>query len=262
MSIPLHEIFDNDSIFYSWQDDIDKEINRHFIKAALKKALNGLSAKFTIAEDMRDIPGTPILPDTLFSKIEKSYSFIGDISFCCKSDKRKFPNPNVMLELGYAVKTLGWERIILVLNESTGSPSELPVDILDRRHPIIYNFALNESEKDISQRELSKDLCKALKVIIDAPLSSAEDAIRKLDGPSLLVLQYYLTKKNEDYPSPNVTVFGAAIGKLDFSTFSSGCARLLDLELIRTFLQTHINSYRYYLTRKGRLVCKMLGYFD
>ena len=28
---------------------------------------------------------------------------------------RKTPNPNVMLELGYAIKALGWQRILLSL---------------------------------------------------------------------------------------------------------------------------------------------------
>ena len=251
MGVPLNEIFDNDSVFYSWQSDVEGKICKPFIRMALKTALKNLDLNFTIEEDMRGVAGTPILTNTLFSKIEKSYAFIADVSLCYQSNKRKFPNPNVMIELGYAAKALGWNRIIVLMNEITGMPSELPVDIRDRRHPIFYRLDAGDQEKESNLRKLSATLKTAITATIDELLASAEEAIRKLDGPSLFVLEYYLTNTNDNYPSPHIPVATLPKGKLDFSTFSLGSARLLDLGLIRTFSATTCKKI-YLLSNKKR----------
>jgi len=46
---------------------------------------------------------------------------------------RKTPNPNVPIELGYAVKTLGWERVICVVNGDYCNIEHLPFDIRNNR---------------------------------------------------------------------------------------------------------------------------------
>lgn len=43
------------------------------------------------------------------------------------------PNPNVMLELGYATHVVGWDRVICVLNSDYGAPENMPFDIANRR---------------------------------------------------------------------------------------------------------------------------------
>ena len=43
------------------------------------------------------------------------------------------PNPNVMLELGYATHVVGWDRVICVLNSDFGAPENMPFDIASRR---------------------------------------------------------------------------------------------------------------------------------
>ena len=48
--------------------------------------------------------------------------------------KSYIPNPNVMFELGFAVSTLGWNRCIMVSNESYGIIRNAPFDI--RNHSI------------------------------------------------------------------------------------------------------------------------------
>jgi hypothetical protein len=43
--------------------------------------------------------------------------FVADVTpINAGSDHRLCPNPNVLIELGYAVKALGWSRIVMVLN--------------------------------------------------------------------------------------------------------------------------------------------------
>ena len=43
------------------------------------------------------------------------------------------PNPNVMLELGYATHVVGWDKVICVLNSDYGAPENMPFDIASRR---------------------------------------------------------------------------------------------------------------------------------
>jgi hypothetical protein len=59
------------------------------------------------------------------------------VTFVGKGEKgRSIPNPNILIELGYAVAKKGWERIICVMNQQYGGPSKLPFDLQHRRWPI------------------------------------------------------------------------------------------------------------------------------
>lgn len=63
---------------------------------------------------------------------------------------RKTPNPNVMIELGYAIKSLGWDRIILLYDKDLGEIEELPFDINHRR---ITSFTLESCEEKARMRD-------------------------------------------------------------------------------------------------------------
>lgn len=43
------------------------------------------------------------------------------------------PNPNVLIELGYAIKVLGWSKIICLFNSETGNIEDLPFGINHNR---------------------------------------------------------------------------------------------------------------------------------
>jgi len=78
------------------------------------------------------------LPDisaTILTKIDNSSMMIADVSIVNPTSRkaRMMPNPNVMYELGYAVKTLGEENIILVADKATTDTAKLPFDIRNRR---------------------------------------------------------------------------------------------------------------------------------
>ena len=111
------------TIFYSWQSDLPNKDNRSFIENCIKKAIKKLKVGFeptlalTIDRDTQETIGTPDIAGTIFDKIAKADIFICDISIINNnSQSRKCPNPNVLLELGYAIKTLGWDRIICFYN--------------------------------------------------------------------------------------------------------------------------------------------------
>lgn len=105
-------------IFYSWQSDLPGNKTRYFIKDCIDDAIE-LALSCEAIEAQRDeatqgTTGSPNIVTTLFSKIDDCDLFVADLSLCFTKDQgeKRSPNPNVMLELGYAVKTLGWERII------------------------------------------------------------------------------------------------------------------------------------------------------
>ena len=80
----------------------------------------------------KGVPGLPDIVQTIFSKIEASSAFVADVSFTSMSpSKRLCANANVLIELGYALHSLGDERLIILMNEAFGSPrDQMPCDWL------------------------------------------------------------------------------------------------------------------------------------
>ena len=124
------EVNSNDKkVFYSWQSDLPNSTNRGFIEKALNNAAkairndDSIKVELAIDRDTQDVPGSPDIPSAIVEKIEKSQIFVCDVSIINKRSKfRKTPNPNVLFELGYAIKTLGLERIVMVMNTAFGKP--------------------------------------------------------------------------------------------------------------------------------------------
>lgn len=72
--------------------------------------------------------------ETIIGKIRSSHVFVGDVSIINPGGQgRLTPNPNVVIELGYALAYLGSERIICVYNEAFGTIENLPFDIRQKR---------------------------------------------------------------------------------------------------------------------------------
>ena len=101
-------------IFYSWQSDLPGNKTKNFIRECIDEAID-VAQESEAIEAERDeattgTTGSPNIVTTLFSKIDNCDLFIADLSLCFTEDRqneKKSPNPNVLLELGYAVKTLG-----------------------------------------------------------------------------------------------------------------------------------------------------------
>ena len=147
-------------IFYSWQSDLPGNKTRNFIRECIDEAIE-LAQETETIEAERDeatmgTTGSPDIVATLFSKIDNCDLFIADLSFCFTEDlhhNKKSPNPNVMVELGYAVKTLGWERIICLCN--TDYSNQYPFDIAHNR---ITGFSLEGK----SRKEVKSDIAKII----------------------------------------------------------------------------------------------------
>jgi len=159
------------TIFYSWQSDSSEETNKRAIRSTLRDSLNKIEEELTINiildEATRDTVGSIDIPSTIFDKILISDIFVCDVTTInseSKDSKRKVPNPNVLIELGYAIAILGWERIIMVFNKIHGNfPSDLPFDI-DRRKIIAYK--ISDKNDNNGKGQLKNDLLNSLKEII------------------------------------------------------------------------------------------------
>ena len=159
-------------IFYSWQSDLPNNQNRSFIETCLKRTLKEIKSEVVsldvvIDRDTKDVIGTPDISASIFSKIDKCSIFIADISFInSQYGGRLTPNPNVLIELGYAAKTIGWNNIICVFNNEYGKVENLPFDLRFRR-PLTYR--VNEtSNKAVERKKLTKTLKTAIHSIIQS----------------------------------------------------------------------------------------------
>ncbi len=114
--------------------------------------------EFNIDRDTKSEIGTPNILESIFKKIDRSKIFIADISIInSNSSGRKCPNPNVLIELGYAARVLGWERVFCIYNTDYGSVDDLPFDLRQRR-PIQYSLkGMNKADVRNSIAQILSD---------------------------------------------------------------------------------------------------------
>ena len=155
------------TVFYCWQADLPNSTNRGFIKKALNNALSNLqkSAKLentpVVESDTSNTPGSPDIIHTILQKIDSSSVFVADVSLI----NGKFPNSNVMFELGYALRSLEDKRVIMVFNTSFGDPKDLPFDLGFKRQ-LLYDVSENEQNKSDRRKQLASKLEGAVGEII------------------------------------------------------------------------------------------------
>lgn len=131
-------------VFWSWQSDSDSKVNRNFVADCIERAARALRREDSIVinldRDTKGVGGSPSIVDTIFSKICASDVFIWDATLVTKKP-RPSPNPNVLVEYGYALATLGERRLIGVMNtESKISELDIPFDLRHKRFPIVYSL--------------------------------------------------------------------------------------------------------------------------
>jgi len=104
-------------VFYSWRSDLPNSTNRGFIQRALETAASAVAGDDTVAvepvidHDTEGVAGSPEIAGTIFAKIAAADVVVVDVSIINKAaDGRPTPNPNVLIELGYALKALGYVR--------------------------------------------------------------------------------------------------------------------------------------------------------
>ena len=132
-------------------------------------------------------------PDpTILNKIAAADVFVPDVSLITPADfARRCPNPNVLLELGFAINALGWPRIVMVMNTAFGPLSGLPFDLRGRR---VVPYALADAADDKAKQRMQLEalLKVALRGVFEhqstaagaivAPPSLEEQAIRAIEA--------------------------------------------------------------------------------
>ncbi len=165
------------SVFFSWQSDSSNKTNLSLIEDCLKKAVKEISKEESIIvivdRDTKGVGGTPSIVDAILKKIRSCDVFVWDATII-NDMPRHTPNPNVLLELGYALAIVGEGRIIGVMNEAKGNgPEKLPFDLVHRRWPIRYQLDDSdpkfEENKKNTKNFLTSTFARALREAIKEP---------------------------------------------------------------------------------------------
>jgi hypothetical protein len=257
------------SIFYSWQSDAPGDCNRTFIRKALDAAVTSLSASAAVEDSprvesgMEGIAGTPEVATVMFTRIKRSAVFLGDMTLVGSITKegsdevKRVPNPNVLLEMGYAAGTIGWGRVICVMNEHFGKRTGLPFDVRNRRFPIDYSLAPGDKK---SVEKVSADLTRWVKFAIESVIKNEYEAVNDaLSALDINCLNLMGACGKGDYfaaPDPRATTFG---GPLDTGKFNAAVIRLLDLRLLKAGVDPSKGLYAYHWTYLGKQVLQRLA---
>ena len=100
------------------------------------------------------------ISQTILKKIGTCAVMVADVTPIATKGDKSLPNPNVMVELGYAMSSIGFDRIIAIMNTANGDKIEtLPFDI---RHRRILTYALTTDATKTQRNTAKKDLIQKL----------------------------------------------------------------------------------------------------
>jgi hypothetical protein len=171
-------------VFWSWQSDLETASHKTLIQKAINAAIDQIALELDvdpaerpeIDHDTKGTAGAGEIAKIIFDKIDSCAAFIADVTPVGKSDAGKWlPNPNVMVETGWALKSRTHERVILILNLASGCKIEdLPFDLRSRRC-MTYTCAigLSSAKREKIRAGLAEALVDALKTNLAAGSSAA-----------------------------------------------------------------------------------------
>jgi hypothetical protein len=258
------------SIFYSWQSDLPEKGNRYFIRDTLSKVQRGLTVENSLRiESATDgVSGTPDIAATIYEKIEEAEIAVFDVTpvgrvasshvavkwmpeivqkLLRKSDARgkTLPNPNVLIELGFAAEAIGWERIVCVMNKGYGhNPEELPFHLRGRRFPICYVHSGNAKPSEAIASDVKHELERAI-------VSCLEHLHKRVTKTLRLMNQQCLTLLNQFGMQDSFVIQNGNL--------QPGVDRLLDLEVTWCHFDPKTTNYAYHWTHLGKRVREALS---
>jgi hypothetical protein len=170
-------------IFFSWQVDTPALGGRNLIERALERAADSISEDTSVEEAIREdvvvdrdtkgVGGFVPIVDTIFKKIDVASVFVPDLTFVgTRADGRPTPNPNVLIEYGWALKSIGYLRIVPIMNTAYGEPTgdTMPFDMRHLRHPITYFCPpdLDDASRSKVRQGLAKEIESALRLVFES----------------------------------------------------------------------------------------------
>ena len=122
----------------------------------------------SLDHDRKGVPGSPDLASVILEKIRGSDAFVADVTpvgATPNEPPKQLMNPNVAIELGYALHTITDRRTIMVFNAAYGARADLPFDLQHKAGPIFYTLAPDATKEQIkaARKELIADLKLALR---------------------------------------------------------------------------------------------------
>lgn len=207
-------------IFFSWQTSAktDRLNNKDFILSCINKAAETVGGKgdlknvsFKVLQGTGGEPGSPNMIATCLERNDKCHIFIADISVDKKFNKiqkwvnrqpdlRERPNENVMYELGRADGHLSYKQVIHVANTVFGDVSKndylRPVDIRDKRRPIVFKLADNNAPEAVEEeKKLVEKLKKAIRKSAIAALEHIHEELKPYDNCEQILKELKFKKK-------------------------------------------------------------------
>jgi hypothetical protein len=183
-------------VFWSWQSDTPGNTGRFFVRDALRGAIEQLRAAPDIEEpertearealhmdsDRQGVPGSPDLAALIMEKIAASTVVVADVTpvgttpgvINGRGEKvaapKKIMNPNVAIELGYALRALTDRRLLTVCNSHYGERADLPFDLAHKAGPVFYRLPPDADRDAIAaaKRTLTGELVARLRVYLEA----------------------------------------------------------------------------------------------
>jgi hypothetical protein len=165
-------------VFYSWQSDLPNGLNRGFIDKGLQYACakltttQGAAVEAVVDRDTLGASGAPDIKEMILAKIADADAFVADISIVNQpegdptSSVRLSPNPNVLVETGYALSCLGPEALVLVCNSYFGQIERLPFDLRGMR---LLQYSLQPGEnKKLETAKFQSTLAGAIEAVARA----------------------------------------------------------------------------------------------
>lgn len=160
-------------VMYAWQSDLPDHLYQTFIEKALRAAATKVEADLNIEiqidQDTQGIPGSPDIFNAIQARIDNADVFVCDVSIVAlrrlsplgsgeSEPIRGFINPNVGIELGYALASRGDRKTIMVFNEASGSTQALPFDLGKKRQVLYQASGPPDEERGIARAALAKKL--------------------------------------------------------------------------------------------------------
>jgi hypothetical protein len=197
-------------VFWAWQSDTHGKTGRHFVKSVLEAAIDrlnkhrdieepdqGFQSAYQLDHDRKGLRGSPDLAAAILLKIATSDVIVADVTpvgqgVPYKADDgsdhpgKRIMNPNVAIELGYALHSLKTDRILMVLNTHYGTREHVPFDLAAKAGPILYKLAPDASGEEIKAeaKRLTEWFVEALKPYDDKPESAPKAKFTRREAVS------------------------------------------------------------------------------
>ena len=172
--------------------------------------------------DTAGIPGTPDIANTIFGKIRDAGVFVADLTLSSEAESgKRSPNPNVLIELGYAFSAISDSKVVSVMNTAFGEASQLPFDLSHKRWPVQYSLSAtdieNTAKREDAKKNLTDSLYNAIRLVVDTTSPSPATQLRLTGAPSFNYVEkcILLTDPQEDWERVKTGVSSVAVNKGD-----------------------------------------------